>query len=421
MNKSFFSTYFFDVIGHHYADFKGKTSRKEFWLFVLCHFLITLAVSLLGALINLLVGAAISLLLGLALFIPILALYVRRMHDIGKSGWWVLISMVPLVGAIWFFVLLCKKGESDGAKSKWNWLDTVIMVIFGFSVIALPVSSMLGHKASSSLFDSIEENLNDMDDTDSEYGEIDKSDEYDIGSDNEYLSPVAATQQSAHKSANAPSDTSVTFDAMFYCSNTGEDVEFEYGYEPFTYGDYVLLSGYNGALGGYSGNNVVSYERSSGTYNYVCFGHQVIIYSPMVISLKKNIVKEGECEAEDEWVYMYEYYSGTTNNELNTNVYSGTIGKYGITMELAFDPNVPKAIGTYYYNRNGENNRLIVFGDISPNGTLVLNAYDEQFYNTPSETMVLTGSEDGYTGYWERPNKDKMEVSLWEKYQKNPS
>ena len=161
MNKSFFSTYFFDTIGHHYADFKGKTSRKEFWLFVLCYFLIALVASLLGSLINPLVGAAISLLLGLALFIPMLALYVRRMHDIGKSGWWLLISMVPLVGAIWFLVLLCKKGESDGAKSKWNWLDTVIMVIVGLSVIALPVSSMLG-KASSSLFDSIEESLEDF-------------------------------------------------------------------------------------------------------------------------------------------------------------------------------------------------------------------------------------------------------------------
>lgn len=162
MNKGFFSTYFFDAIGHHYADFKGKSSRKEFWLFVLCNFLIAIAVSMLGSLINPLVGAAISLLLGLALFIPTLALYVRRMHDIGKSGWWVLISMVPLVGAIWFLVLLCKKGESNGAKSKWNWLDTVIMVIVGLSFIALPVSSMLGHKASSSLFDSIEEGLEDF-------------------------------------------------------------------------------------------------------------------------------------------------------------------------------------------------------------------------------------------------------------------
>ena len=162
MNKGFFSTYFFDAIGHHYADFKGKSSRKEFWLFVLCNFLIAIAVSMLGSLINPLVGAAISLLLGLALFIPTLALYVRRMHDIGKSGWWILISMVPLVGAIWFLVLLCKKGESDGAKSKWNWLDTVIMVIVGLSVIALPVSSMLGHKASSSLYDCIEEGFGDF-------------------------------------------------------------------------------------------------------------------------------------------------------------------------------------------------------------------------------------------------------------------
>ena len=179
MNKGFFSTYFFDAIGHHYADFKGKSSRKEFWLFVLCNFLIAIAVSMLGSLINPLVGAAISLLLGLALFIPTLALYVRRMHDIGKSGWWILISMVPLVGAIWFLVLLCKKGESDGAKSKWNWLDTVIMVIVGLSVIALPVSSMLGHKASSSLYDCIEEG----------FGDFEKGDEDDsVSEDTEDLS-----------------------------------------------------------------------------------------------------------------------------------------------------------------------------------------------------------------------------------------
>ncbi len=38
MDKSFFNTYFFNVIRYHYADFKGKTSRGEFWSFVLCHF-----------------------------------------------------------------------------------------------------------------------------------------------------------------------------------------------------------------------------------------------------------------------------------------------------------------------------------------------------------------------------------------------
>ena len=168
MDKSFFTAYFFDVIGRHYADFKGKAGRKEFWLFFLCSFIVALTVSLIGSLINPVVGSVLALLMGLALFIPQLALYVRRMHDIGKSGWWIFISFIPVAGAIWFLVLLCRKGESAGAKSKWNWLDTVIMVIAGLSIISLPVSYFLGNKSSSSWYDGIEESIGDIyaDDTD---------------------------------------------------------------------------------------------------------------------------------------------------------------------------------------------------------------------------------------------------------------
>lgn len=235
MNKGFFSTYFFDAIGHHYADFKGKSSRKEFWLFVLCNFLIAIAASMLGSLINPLVGAAISLLLGLALFIPTLALYVRRMHDIGKSGWWILISMVPLVGAIWFLVLLCKKGESDGAKSKWNWLDTVIMVIVGLSVIALPVSSMLGHKASSSLYDCIEEG----------FGDFEKGDEDDsVSEETEDLSEItddaecASTKTSDGKTYYIYDDPEFAYsEDLEYCFIVGTDKKWD------------VLTARNGELG----------------------------------------------------------------------------------------------------------------------------------------------------------------------------
>ena len=199
MNKGFFSTYFFDAIGHHYADFKGKSSRKEFWLFVLCNFLIAIAVSMLGSLINPLVGAAISLLLGLALFIPTLALYVRRMHDIGKSG--------------------------DGAKSKWNWLDTVIMVIVGFSVIALPVSSMLGHKASSSLYDCIEEG----------FGDFEKGDEDDsVSEDTEDLSEItddaecASTKTSDGKTYYIYDDPEFAYsEDLEYCFIVGTDKKWD--------------------------------------------------------------------------------------------------------------------------------------------------------------------------------------------------
>lgn len=235
MNKGFFNTYFFDAIGHHYADFKGKTSRNEFWLFVLCYFIIALAVSLLGSLINLLVGAAISLLLGFALFIPMLALYVRRMHDIGKSGWWLLISMVPLVGAVWFLVLLCKKGESDGAKSKWDWLDTVIMVIVGLSVIALPVSSMLGHKASSSPFDSIEEGIESFEMLDEDDNVSEEDDELSEATDD---AECASAKTSGGKTYYIYDDPEFAYsEDLEYCFIVGTDKKWD------------VLTARNGELG----------------------------------------------------------------------------------------------------------------------------------------------------------------------------
>ena len=220
------------------------------------------------------------------------------------------------------------------------------------------------------------------------------------------------TKPSEPKKAPAPSTTPVSSSATFYCSNTKEDVTFDYGYQPYSYGDYVILSGDNGALGGYSGYNVVSYEKSSGTYNYVCFGADVIVYPPLVISLGRKLEKEGDCEADNEYSYFYEYYSGTANKRLNSEIYSGTLGKYGITMELAFDSATPKVVGTYYYNRNGGRNRMIVFGDVSGDGGLVLKAYDTKFYDKPSETMVLNAVGSGYSEYWERPNKNRLEVTL---------
>ena len=222
----------------------------------------------------------------------------------------------------------------------------------------------------------------------------------------------APSEPSTLSTQSVPSSTPVSSETTFHCANTGEDVMFDYGYESYSYGDYVLLSGDCGALGGYSGYNVVSYQKSTGTYNYVCFGAEVIVYSLLVISLGRRIVKEGDCEAENEYDYVYEYYSGTTNEQMGSQEYSGTIGKYRITMELAFDSVVPKAVGTYYYDRNGEQNRMIVFGDVSGDGNLVLKAYDTNFYDKPSETMVLTATGSGFSGYWERPNKDRLEVNL---------
>lgn len=314
-----------------------------------------------------------------------------------------LIGLVPVVGDIGDFVFRSYKRNYylivgyvnedeetlEDINSKALWACVLITVI---SIVIRLVFGILG-----SLFTAL----------------TPKSCASDVESPKERMAVVATqTKPSEAKKSPAPSAIPVSTAATFYCTNTKEDVAFDYGYEPYTYGDYVLLSGDSGALGGYSGYNVVSYEKSSGTYNYVCFGAEVIVYPPLVISLGRKIVKEGDCEADNEYDYVYEYYSGTTNKQMVSQVYSGTIGKYKITMELAFDSVTPKAVGTYYYNRNGGRNRMIVFGDVSGDGNLVLKAYDTKFYDKPSETMVLNAAGSGFFGYWERPNKNRLEVKL---------
>lgn len=79
-----------------YADFNGRAARPEFWWFALFLFVANVIIGLIDS--NLLAG-----LFFLATILPALAVSVRRLHDIGKSGWWVLLHLIPVIG---FLVLL---------------------------------------------------------------------------------------------------------------------------------------------------------------------------------------------------------------------------------------------------------------------------------------------------------------------------
>src|SRR5690242_4729850 len=86
-----------------YAVFSGRARRKEYWMFALVNFIIAVALALAPTIIGGDRGLGYSLIsLGYSLFvmIPSLAVSVRRLHDIGRSGWWLLIAFVPLIGAI---------------------------------------------------------------------------------------------------------------------------------------------------------------------------------------------------------------------------------------------------------------------------------------------------------------------------------
>lgn len=93
-----------------YADFNGRARRKEYWTFALFNVIfssVAVMVDILSGLaMNGLRYGLIYVLYVLATLVPALAVAVRRLHDIGKSGWMLLIVLIPIVGAIWLLVLL---------------------------------------------------------------------------------------------------------------------------------------------------------------------------------------------------------------------------------------------------------------------------------------------------------------------------
>ncbi|MDI9522977.1 MAG: DUF805 domain-containing protein [Fermentimonas sp.] len=109
---------FKQVVTGKYADFTGRADRKEYWLYVLAMIVISLVLGLfttLFAKVKLLyiLFAVLSGAVSLALLIPSLAVTVRRLHDIGKGGGWIFISLIPFIGAIWLLILLIMQGELD--------------------------------------------------------------------------------------------------------------------------------------------------------------------------------------------------------------------------------------------------------------------------------------------------------------------
>lgn len=92
-----------------YADFNGRSGRAEFWWFFLFYILVYVGFVVLGLVVD--IFAIIGALALLALLLPNLAVSIRRLHDIGKSGWWVLIGLVPIVGLIVLIYFYVQEGE----------------------------------------------------------------------------------------------------------------------------------------------------------------------------------------------------------------------------------------------------------------------------------------------------------------------
>ncbi|MEN6461470.1 MAG: DUF805 domain-containing protein [Syntrophomonas sp.] len=102
-----------------YAVFKGRARRKEYWMFTLFNAIFAIVAAFLDNIFGTNIiddYGVIYLLYCLAIVLPSLGVSVRRLHDVGKSGWLLFISLIPIIGVIWLLVLACIDGNPGDNK-----------------------------------------------------------------------------------------------------------------------------------------------------------------------------------------------------------------------------------------------------------------------------------------------------------------
>ena len=123
--------WYLKVMRDNYVNFKGRARRKEYWMFGLVYVIILIACmildNVLGTVFMIDAGPLGEISLGygwlyficnLVHFMPALGLVVRRLHDVGKSGWFYFIFLIPIIGVIWLLVLYCTEGQKQ--DNKWG-------------------------------------------------------------------------------------------------------------------------------------------------------------------------------------------------------------------------------------------------------------------------------------------------------------
>ena len=108
-------SYWKKVVLENYANFEGRARRSEFWFFELANVIVWLVLLILANIAGILGLLAIVYWLGI--LIPSIAVGIRRLHDTDKSGWWILIGLVPFVGGIILLVFMC----IDGTRGTNQW------------------------------------------------------------------------------------------------------------------------------------------------------------------------------------------------------------------------------------------------------------------------------------------------------------
>ena len=98
-----------------YAVFSGRARRREYWMFFLVNMIIAIILGIIEGVIDSSPESnrsVLSTLYGLGIFLPSLAVGVRRLHDTGRSGWWTLVGVIPIIGAIVLLIFMAQDSQS---------------------------------------------------------------------------------------------------------------------------------------------------------------------------------------------------------------------------------------------------------------------------------------------------------------------
>lgn len=148
-------TCFWQQIKQHYADFSGNLSRKEYWYFLIYALIV---MGLIFAVFGInhenilhhhrgLLHLVIPAILNIGILIPTLGATVRRLHDTGRSGWFILANIIPIIGTVWLIIMLLEKSYKPSKNHKeaiknihWKLTDSAILlvwfIIYGYTVAA---------------------------------------------------------------------------------------------------------------------------------------------------------------------------------------------------------------------------------------------------------------------------------------------
>ena len=114
--------YFLDVLKNKYAQFDGRATRSEYWYFTLFATITYVIVTVIDGFVSGLTGGLpiLAIIAMLGLLVPSIAVGIRRLHDIGKSAWWYLLALVPLISLVLiaFFVMDSKEDNIYGVNPK---------------------------------------------------------------------------------------------------------------------------------------------------------------------------------------------------------------------------------------------------------------------------------------------------------------